>query len=156
MCTQYMESQKMVAIATSLTCNVPAISAFCLPTIQTSSITNCLVAIVLTKPVITTLVPKLVAMATSLSTCEPRQTRGSLVPPKSSTQTASRSVQPFLHSSPQSVPILYNGTPLSPSKLLLPMGDLDPHLIHGSLGPPESTTKTAFRSVQSFLQGSLV
>jgi len=33
-------------------------------------------------------------------------------PPESSTQTASRSVQPFLYSSSQTVPILYNGPPL--------------------------------------------
>jgi len=33
-----------------------------------------------------------------------------------------------------SVAILYNGTPLSPSKLPIPVGDPDPHLIHGSLG----------------------
>jgi len=39
---------------------------------------------------------------------------GSLDPPECSTQTASQSVQPFLHSSlqAQSVPILYNGPPL--------------------------------------------
>jgi len=30
-------------------------------------------------------------------------------------------------------------------------GDLDPHLIHGSLGPPESISWTASRSVQLFL-----
>jgi len=45
---------------------------------------------------------------------------------------------------------------LSPSKLPLPMGDLDPHLMHGSLGSPESSTQTASWSVQPFLQGSLV
>jgi len=39
-------------------------------------------------------------------------------------------------------PMLYRwttqptSTSLSPSKLPLPMGDLDSHLIHGSLGPP--------------------
>jgi len=44
----------------------------------------------------------------------------------------------------------------SPSKLPLRMGDLDPHLIRGSFGPPESSTRTASRSVQPFLQGSLV
>jgi len=33
-------------------------------------------------------------------------------------------------------------------------GDLGPHLIHGSLGPPESTTQTPRWSVQPFLQGS--
>ena len=119
-------------------------------------------------------------------------------------------VQPFLHSSPQSVPALYHASPLPPSKLSLPMGDLDPrlihgsldtrvlnpkriligsaifaqltaecpytlqwdtpfplkivpshggsgpHLIHGFLGPPKSSTHTASQSVQPFLQGSLV
>jgi len=33
---------------------------------------------------------------------------------------------------------------------------VDPHLIHGLLGPPESSTQTASLSVQPFLQGSLV
>ena len=33
-------------------------------------------------------------------------------------------------------------------------GDLDPLLISGSLGPPEFTTQTPYRSVQPFLQGS--
>jgi len=40
-------------------------------------------------------------------------------------QTAPRSVRPFLHSSPQNVPVLYSGLPLPP-KLLLPMGGLGP------------------------------
>ena len=35
-------------------------------------------------------------------------------------------------------------------------GDLEPHLIHGSPGPRKSSTQTAARSVQPFLQGSLV
>jgi len=35
-----------------------------------------------------------------------------LGPYKLITQTASRSVRPFLHSSPPSIPVLYNGTPL--------------------------------------------
>jgi len=46
--------------------------------------------------------------------------------PKPTTQTASRLVQPFLHRWPQTVPILLNRMPLSPSKLPLSMGDLDP------------------------------
>ena len=46
---------------------VSAISAFCRPTTQIPSITNCLVAIALSKPVIANCIPKLVAMATSLS-----------------------------------------------------------------------------------------
>ena len=42
--------------------------------------------------------------------------------------------------------------PFPPSKLTLPMGDLDLQIIHGFLGPPESSTPTASRSVQPFLQ----
>jgi len=79
----------------------------------------------------------------------------SFSPSEPTTQTA-LSVQPFLHRWLQSVPILYNGTPLPPSKLPLPMGGSGHHLIHGSLGPPESSTQTASRSVQPFLQGLLV
>jgi len=44
-----------------------------------------------------------------------------------------------------------------PSKLSLPMGDLadsGPHLIHGSLGPPESSTQTVSRSLNPFFQRS--
>jgi len=44
----------------------------------------------------------------------------------------------------------------SPSKLTIPMGDLDPNLIHGSLSPIESWTQTASRSVQPFLHSSLL
>ena len=51
-------------------------------------------------------------------------------------------------------PILYNGLILPPQNCPFPWGDLDPHLIHGSLGPPESITQTAFRPVQPFWQGS--
>jgi len=58
----------MVAMTTSSSCRVSEISAFCWPTSQTASMTNCLVAIVHTKPVIAILVPKLVAMATTFST----------------------------------------------------------------------------------------
>jgi len=46
--------------------------------------------------------------------------------PESKSQTVSRSVQPFLHSSRQSLPILYNG-PLFPAQNgSFPCGDLDP------------------------------
>ena len=38
----------------------------------------------------------------------------------------------------------------SPLELSLPLGDLNPHLIHGSLGPPDSASQTASRSVQPF------
>ena len=80
---------------------------------------------------------------------------GSLDPPDlAASQTASRSVQLFLHSSQQSVHILNNGPPLSPEDCPLRKGDLEPHLIHGSLGSPESTSWTAPQSVQPLLQGS--
>jgi len=84
----------------------------------------------------------------------------SLSPTESITQTAYRSVQPFLSQihriecpytlqwdapSPQNCPSHYE------------IGSIDPHLIHGSLGPSECSTQTGlFRSVQPFLQGSLV
>jgi len=78
----------------------------------------------------------------------------SLDAPDSTYQTASRSVQPFLHKSRQTVPmILYNEPPLSPP--LKPAHlhwDLDQRLTHGSLGQPESTTQTASRSVHPYLQ----
>ena len=40
-----------------------------------------------------------------------------------------------------------------PQNLPLPMGDLNPHLIRGPLGPPKSSTQTAYRSVQPFCRG---
>ena len=39
------------------------------------------------------------------------------------------------------------------SKLPFPMGDLDPHLIYGSLGPPKFSTQMASRSVKPFFAG---
>jgi len=77
----------------------------------------------------------------------------SLGPSASIPQTASCSVQPFLHSSQQKVPILYNWLPISLKHCPFPW-DLDPHLAHGSFGPPKSTTQTASRVVQPFLQSS--
>jgi len=50
-------------------------------------------------------------------------------PSKPITHTESGLVQPFLHSLLQSFPIVYNGSPLPPSKLSLPVGDVDPYLI---------------------------
>ena len=41
-------------------------------------------------------------------------------------------------------------------KLPLPMGDLGSHVIHGALGLPESSTEMATRSLQPFLQSSIV
>jgi len=133
MCTSYIESQKVVAMATSLRCRVSAISAFCRPTTQTSSITNCLVAIVHTKPVRANCVLKLVAMVTSLSTSgvDLHATHDSLGPSEPTTQTASRSVQPFFAQMTAECPyILYNkGTPLSPQNCRF----------RGGSGPPCNT-----------------
>jgi len=50
--------------------------------------------------------------------------RGSLGPPDSASQTVSRSVQPFLLSLRQEVPIYYNRCPLP--KVVFPWGNLDP------------------------------
>ena len=75
---------------------------------------------------------------------DPHLIHGSPVPPESSTQMASRSVQPFLHIQPRSIPILDNGTPLPLSKFpMLPWA----HLFSAQM---------ASRSVWPFLQGLLV
>jgi len=79
-----------------------------------------------------------------------------LGPSELTNQIAFRSVQQFLHRWLQSVPMLNNGMPLPPWKLSISMGASGPHLIHGSLGPPKSSTQTASQSLQPFLQGSLV
>jgi len=63
----------------------------------------------------------------------PHLTCGSLGPSKSIYQTASSSVQPFLHSSQQCLYFAMN-RPFCPSKLPFRTGDLDLHLLHGSLG----------------------
>jgi len=77
-------------------------------------------------------------------------------PCDSITQMAPRSVQSSLHRWSRSVSILYNGLPVPPSKLPLPMLAAGSNVIHGSLGPPESGTQMATWSFQPFLQGSLV
>ena len=58
-------------------------------------------------------------------------------PPESTTKTANRSVQPFLHRSEQNVAILYNVLRLSVLKLRHSHGDLDPHLTYDSLVHPK-------------------
>ena len=73
--------------------------------------------------------------------CTPSNT-SSLGLPDSASKTASWSVQPFSHSSHQTVPILYNGPPLRPENRPFTWKGSGPHLMHGSLGPPESTCQT--------------
>jgi len=92
----------------------------------------------------------------SMGDLQPHLIHDFLGPPEPITQMASWSVQPFLHRWPQSVPILCNGTPLPPQNCPFPWGDLDSHLIHGSLGQSKSSTQTASRSLLPFLQCSLV
>jgi len=52
-------------------------------------------------------------------------------------------------------PYTYNGL-FFPPKLPSRWGYLDSHLIHDSLGPPQSSTQTVSQSIQPFLQGWLV
>jgi len=80
-------------------------------------------------------------------------TKDAFGPCQPTTQTAPRSVQPPLHRWPRSVSILYNGLPVFPSKLPLPILASGPHLILGSLGQAESGTQMATWSFQPFLQG---
>ena len=47
------------------------------------------------------------------------------------------------------------GRPSPPLNIDASHGDLDAHLIHGFLGPAESSAQTPSRSVEPFLQGSL-
>ena len=54
---------------------------------------------------------------------------------------------------PQICPYTLQGDTPLPLKLPLPMTGSGPHLIHGSMGLPESSTQTASRSVQPFFAG---
>jgi len=65
---------------------------------------------------------------------------------------ACRSGQPFFCSAQDSLTLQWGGPCPVPPKLPLPLRD--PGQIHGSLGPPESTTQTTSQSVHPFLQGS--
>ena len=77
-------------------------------------------------------------------------TCASFGPLESTTITANGSVQPFLYSLRQKVPILYNRRHYPP-ELPLQMGDLEPHVTHDALGPCEPSNQTAPRSVQPCL-----
>jgi len=62
---------------------------------------------------------------------DPHLIHDSLGQSEPTVQTASRSVQPFSHRWPQSVPILYNGPPLHPRLKIAPS--------HGESGPQSNT-----------------
>ena len=103
------------------------------------------------KAVIVNCVPKLVVMARFLSTARPHLTHDSYGPSEPITQTASPLVQPFLHRWPQSFPILYNGTPLSPSKWPIIMGGSGPRCNTWFLGPIPVHTQTIGSAISAGL-----
>jgi len=154
----YIESQKMVAVVTSPMCRVSAISTFCQLTTQIPSITNCLVAIVHTKPVNSNFSSKV--------GCHGNVPQQRWSPISHTIPTAHPSPQPKQHldrfnhfcTHDHTVSLYFTmGRPFPPPKKIAPFhGDLDRHLIRGYLGPPKSSTQMASRSVQPFLQGSLV
>jgi len=65
-----------------------------------------------------------------------------LSPSESTTQTPSRSVQPFLHSTRQSVSILYNGPPL-PLKIAPSHGASGRHTLYNFWAHPSPQVQTA-------------
>ena len=92
-----------------------------------------------------------VLVSCSNRNCNRPITHGSFGPPESSSKITCRSVQPFFCSSPETLPILYNGAG-HPPKLPFPWEDPSPHIIHGSVGSPKSTVQMAYRFVHPFLQ----
>ena len=97
-------------------------------------------------------------MATSLSTAGPHLTRF-LQPIRAHNPNGiSVGSAVFAQMTTECPYTLQWNAPFSPQCCRFPCGDLDPHLKHGSLGPPESSSSTqmASRSVQPFLQSSLL
>ena len=139
----YIESQQMVAMATSLSCRVSAISAFCWPTTQTPSTTNSLVTIVHTKPVIALLVPKLVTMTTSLSISRPHLPHDSWGHPSPLPKRHLDRFNCFCTDDHRVSLHFTMGRPFPHQKNITSHGGSGPHLIHGSMGQPESPTQTA-------------
>jgi len=78
-------------------------------------------------------------------------------PPESSTETSSRSVQPFLHSSVLTAecPHTLQWAALPPQNCPF-IWTIDLHLIHDSLGPSKPTTETFFDRFNRFCTGSAV
>jgi len=60
----------------------------------------------------------------------------------------------FLHSSPQSVPLLNNVQLCVPQNCPFLLGDRVPHLTHSTYGLPESSSQIASQSAEPFLYGS--
>jgi len=128
-------------------CKVSAISAFCQPTTQTPSISNCLVTMVHTMPVNSNFSPKI--------GCH------SNVPQHLWAPTAHPSPQPKWHLDRfrcfcTNVRTLQRDAPF-PLKIAPSHGGSGPPSNNSSMGPaPKSSTQPASQSVQPFLQGSLL
>jgi len=75
----------------------------------------------------------------------PHLIHASLGPPESITQTASRSVQPFMQFTSECRQACRGMS--FPLKIAPPHGGSGPHLIHDSLGPSKPITQRASRSV---------
>jgi len=109
------------------------------------------------KPVIANCIPKLVAMAMSLSTYGPPSNTWFLRPIRAHNPNGiSIGSAVFAQTTVECPHTLQWDAHFTPEICPFPCGDLDPHLIHVFPGPPKSSTQTAARSVQPFLQGSLV
>jgi len=86
--------------------------------------------------------------------CAPHLIRASLNPPESTSQTASRLVQLLCKAHGRRWLYFTMGRPFPPQNYHFALGDLDACLMHGSLGPTESTSQTTYGSIQQLLQGS--
>jgi len=128
-CTPYTESQKMVAMATSLRCRVSAlpVSAFCQRTIQTPLHNHCLVTIIHTKLVNNNFSPK--------NSCRGNVPQHRQSPISHMIPTAHLSPQPKQHLGRFScfctvyrrMSLYFTvGRPFPPQNCPFPSGDLDP------------------------------
>ena len=85
----------------------------------------------------------------------PHLTHDSLGPCEPKTQRARRSIQLFAQLT-ATCPYTIQWFARFFFKIALSIRGFGPHVIHGSLGPSESSTQTASRSLQPFLHGPLV
>jgi len=75
-------------------------------------------------------------------------------PPDSTTHMTFQSVSSLLHSSQQRDSMVYDGLLLLPQNCPFTRVALDLHLIHGFLGPPESTSRMSSWLARPFLLSS--
>ena len=159
--TQYNQSYspskaKMIAMATSLSCRLSAVSTFCRPSTQT--------------PLHNQSPSRYRPHKASYGQLRPKIGCHGNVPQHLWTPSNTRLLRPIRAHNPNGIWIdsavcaqmtvessyFTMGRPF-PLKIASSHGDLNrAYPIHGSLGPPEASVQTAYRSVQPFLQGSLV